>query len=646
MNIKLNRLVIENFKGIKSFEVELEGGNAVIKAENGIGKTTIYDAFLWLLFGKNSEGKKDFEVRPLDGSNQPIKGLVLAVEAELDCDGTIHTFRKEHHEKVVKKQLRGYETLCTIDEVPKKVGEYQDYITELIPEDTFKLLTDLSYFNSKLHWSDRRQVLLDIAGKIGTPEGFDELTAALNGRSVADYKKVLSEQKKRFENERDEINPRIDEIQKGLDEYAGTGTKKPKAQRDKIKAEIAKLDKQRTKLFATEKERQEKMDLIFELTKKRTQRESELANSTIGIKSLLDEKIKIEADVANKQQTVEGVKNDRKFQQTKLSGEKNQLDSLTTSISLAQSEYKTASEAPTDDACYACGQKLPADKLAGAEEKRVANLAKIARRGNGILVEVKACKKSIVEIEATIKELSELLAGAERGLQKVLKAKDKRTAEIDKLVEANQTIPPDSDKAWLVFDGQIKKTEAEIGEPVAEQMQTIEEQKTEKQTAVEKLNQALAQADRAKQDKTRIAELEAKEKELAQKIADIEKQLADIDQYKAVESRAIEEAVNGKFKHVTFKLFGELLNGGLEECCEAIFNGVPYSDMSTGQQIFVGIDIVNVLSAHYDVTVPMFIDHTESMTMPIEADTQTIKLFAKKGTKKLVVEKEGVPAHV
>ena len=81
--------------------------------------------------------------------------------------------------------------------MPKKVGEFQDYITELIPEENFKLLTDLHFFNSKLHWKDRRLFLLDIAGKIETPKGFDELLAALNGRTVEEYKTVLAGQKKR-----------------------------------------------------------------------------------------------------------------------------------------------------------------------------------------------------------------------------------------------------------------------------------------------------------------------------------------------------------------------------------------------------------------------------------------------------------------
>jgi len=65
---------------------------------------------------------------------------------------------------------------------------------------------------------------------------------------------------------------------------------------------------------------------------------------------------------------------------------------------------------------------------------------------------------------------------------------------------------------------------------------------------------------------------------------------------------------------------------------------VPYADMSAGQKIFVGIDIINVLSAHYDTSIPLFIDHAESLTLPIEATSQIIELHAQKNITKLTVE--------
>ena len=257
--IILSNLKIENFKGIDHYELNLDGDNAVITAENGVGKTTVYDALLFLFFGKDSTGRKDFQLRPLDRYNRPVKGVVLAVEATIDIDGVKHVFRKEHHEKVVKNQLRGYETLCWIDEVPRKVGEYAEYIADIVSEDTFKLLTDLRFFNSKMHHTDRRKVLLEIAGEIGTPEGFEELTAALNNRTVEQYKTVLQGQKKRHAKERDEINPRIDELLKGMIHPTGDTTEMA-LRRDKLETEIQQLKIDRQGIDGQEQERQKKIN--------------------------------------------------------------------------------------------------------------------------------------------------------------------------------------------------------------------------------------------------------------------------------------------------------------------------------------------------------------------------------------------------
>ncbi len=87
MKLELLELNIANFKAIQNFAFQPNGGNVTVFGENGCGKTTIYDAFLWLFFGKNSEGKTDFDLRPLDENNVAIKGLVLAVEASLSIDG-------------------------------------------------------------------------------------------------------------------------------------------------------------------------------------------------------------------------------------------------------------------------------------------------------------------------------------------------------------------------------------------------------------------------------------------------------------------------------------------------------------------------------------------------------------------------------
>ncbi len=638
MNVQLNKLTIANFKGINTFYADFDGAHAVIRGANGTGKTTVYDAFLWLLFGKDSTGRKDFELRPLDKDNQPIKGLVLSVEAEIEFDGTTHVLQKQHHEKVVKKQLRGYETLCLIDEVPKKVGEYAQYVNELIPEDTFKMLTSLRHFSEGLHWKDRRAVLLDIAGEIGTPDGFDELLAALNGRTVDEYRKVLAEQKKRLVKDRDEINPRIDEISKGMEGYEPSDETDLRCERESVKLDIERLARTREELLESEQQRQTKLEAINALCGKRVSREMELKNSTAGIQHLLDAKKVIEDAVVERTQAVVSARNARTLKDSEVRTKNTELQSEQRTLADIRAEYTVTEKKPLDNACYACGQSLPESKQAEMEKKRTVALQDIENRGDAAMKRVNACKKAIEALAHECQNLQEKVGQAEIKLVEAEQYRDEKLPHIESQIASKETIKPEDDPVWQGVVEEVKVLQVKVGESVSDQLKTIETKRQPKIDRLAELDSSLARTDRHKEDKARITELEEEEKTLAQAIADIEKQVADIERYNATVSGMVESAVNGRFKYVEFKLFHQLLNGSLEDCCEATLNGTPYPDMSCGEKIIVGIDIINVLSEHYDLSVPLFIDNAESLTLPVESTSQTIELYAQRDIQKMTVE--------
>lgn len=90
----------------------------------------------------------------------------------------------------------------------------------------------------------------------------------------------------------------------------------------------------------------------------------------------------------------------------------------------------------------------------------------------------------------------------------------------------------------------------------------------------------------------------------------------------------ISEIINEKFKVVSFRLFQNQINGGLQETCECTVNGVPYSTLNNGHRIIAGLDIIRSLSELYDVSAPIFIDNAESVNefnLP-DMDTQLILL--------------------
>lgn len=645
MQIHLDNITIENFKGIKKFTTTFNG-NTIIKGENGAGKTTVYDAFLWLLFGKDSSGRKEFGLRPLDAENNAIKGLVVAVEAHIMFGDVRHDLRKEHHEKSNRRgQIKGYETLCWIDEVPKKIGEYTDWIKKAIDEDTFKLLTDTHFFNNKYHWTDRRNILLGIAGEIGTPEGFEELIATLNGRTVEEYRKVLAERKKLANKERDEVNPRIDEVQKQLKAYAGGDTAEDEKARKTLEDELAALAVLRTEIVEGQAARQKKLDEMNLLRGKRTDREGELKNDTTAVDAFIEERTQITNSVEKKKTEIMEKQNAIRHKGDDIKNINANIVACTARLAPIREKYKLLSTISDDDTvCIACKQTLPEDQIEKLKADNKKLLQVTIQEGNAIQAEIGEYKAHLVSCDEELKDFQGQLSILEKELNDGIKYRDDRMVIIEKSIAANVTIDPAVDETCIALSKQINTLASEIGEPAGDQLATIEEKRRVKFRELAEVEKTLAASDQMKKNTERIAELEEKEKELAQLIADIEKEIADIDQYKKAESGLITEAVNGKFDHVTFKLFDTLLNGNIEDCCEAILNGTPYPDMSCGEKNFVGIDIINVLSKHYDLSVPLFIDNAESMTLPIEAKSQVIELYAVPGVKELTVQEANVKA--
>ena len=635
MNINLIELEIKSFKGVKSFTFKPEGKNVVLLGENGTGKTSVYDAFLWLLFGKDSTGRKQFDIRPLDGKNQLIEGLTVSVTGVLHIDGKRLVLRKNQIEKTAKKVVTGYTVECWVDEVPKKVSEYDAYIAGIVSEDTFKLLTDLHCFSDKLHWSDRRKVLLDIAGNIPTPKGFEELLAALNGRSMEDYKAVLAEQRKRLSKEKSEINPRMDEIQRGLDAYAAGGdTAAAEKERGDVTTALAKIDKERQKLIASDQLRATLTDTRNKLKTQRSERETRL--SMLGLDSVLKEKTAIDADLGKREQTLRDARSALFTKTQDIADLAKKIERAKQTLAEIRERFASTKASPMSANCYACGQALPPDKQAEVNKKKDASLAEISKEGAAAKHNSLALQTQWMAMNDEKKTLIEAVDKAAILLKEAEDNKKERFGLLDQQVALNK-IDPATDAEWVQMGKKIAELEKEIGAPAGEQLSELDAARNSISEKLQKINTVLANADNAKKAAIRLNELSAQEKDLAIKIAEIDKRLAEIDAHKAEQSKLIEAAVNGLFKHVNFKLFKTLMNGSIEDTCEATLNGVPYAECSYGQKILMGVDIINVLSTHYQSTVPLFLDNSEGLTFKLETLAQTIKLVATPNYKEIKV---------
>lgn len=639
MRIRLNKIKLEYFKGLKSFEADFQGNNALIRAENGVGKTTVYDGFLWALFGKDSDGRTDFSVRPLDSESNPIPKVVVAVEAEIEVNGTVHTLRKEQHEHITKAGKVSYPKEYLIDGEPGILEKnYKAFIEDRIPEDKFKMFTDLSYFCDKLHWTGRRGLLIDLAGNIPNPAGFNVLLEKMNGKKVKAYEKILNERKKALEKDRDEIGPGIKELQRLLDDYAQSqGDSYPEliAKREDCQQKVDGLTDKRDELVKTQTERQKKTERINQLTVQQLHRASIVKQQQGPVDKLLDERTELEKAHADRTRELVELQGLISQANSAIDSAQNQIDQSLLTLKSIKEEYSKA-DSPN---CSLCGQVWPADKPKPG-------LADIEERGKRVKEAIDSAKIRKGELQD---QLNKLVAAEQEKVEELKQAeevKNARIAEINETITNRPEADPAEDTEWKKLTAEIEKLQAELGEPASKQLENIEAQKKTAEEELHGYNKSLEQFDTNKKTEARIKELEQQEKDLSQKIADVENELDEIARYKMAESKMVEASVNGKFKHVTWKLFKPNLNGSIDDTCEAMYDGTPYADMSAGEKIFCGIDVINTLSDYYGVEAPLFIDHAESMTMPIEAESQVIRLYAQKGVKELLVEVEQNPDEV
>ena len=249
MKLTITALSIRNFKGISDKRIELNGADAVISGRNASGKTTIYDAFLWLLFGKDSSGSATFAFKPLDADGNEIHNLETSVEAEILVDGASHTLRRVSTEKWTKPRgqaehvFGGDTTAFWIDDVPRTMAEYKRFIDGLIPEAQFRLITNHTAFMAQKP-ADRRSVLVGMAGQgvdkklaATMPEAF----AALEGLSPEDARKKLREQRKRLNQEADTIPARIDELHRSIGDANEALRPQFAGEADALTREIARI---------------------------------------------------------------------------------------------------------------------------------------------------------------------------------------------------------------------------------------------------------------------------------------------------------------------------------------------------------------------------------------------------------------------
>ena len=637
-NLKIMRLTLENFKCHRYLNLMLEGGNVSIYGDNATGKTSVYDALTWLLFGKDSagNGEKNIDIKPLDAFGQVADhDAVTAVEAVLLSDGEETVLRRTYKE--VWPTRRGSSELVYdgntseyyVDGVPCKKHAYDDKIRELVPEDVFRLLTSVSYFSADLTWQKRREVLFDMAGTLSdkeilaTDSRFAPLLEGMGKLSLDDYKKKLASEKRGFVGAKTEIPARISECQKTIDQLAAVDFAAAKAEADELES---KQDSIAAQILAIDH------DSAAE------QKRQEIAQAQLDLKNLEHENNVFRASQTAGDMKPEHLRRNLAMLQNRLANNQTMLESAQKSIANYEQQIERSrqqwivvnGEIFTGGICPSCGQALPADKLQAAKERfeagkksrlhdieEIANNQKHAKAQTE--VQIRQYQEAIGYLEGQIKEAEADIANADNRVSLVKDLADfaARSREIRGRIHT--------------LSGELyeitQNTDA-AKNALRQQLNEIKQQRSEKMAIVSK--QAILDYSRE-----RIESLRQDAKNAAECLEAIEKMLYLMDEYSRYKTKFVEDSINSLFRIARFRLFREQANGGIEDRCDVVYEGVPYLGLNNGMKINVGIDIINALSRHYGVCVPLFVDNAESVTRLENAETQVIRLVVSENDKEL-----------
>ena len=633
--IKLKKLTLQDWRA-QNKVVEFTD-NTEIRGYNKSGKSSVYNAFLWLLTGCDDMERSNYNLFDNTIEQTHDTSKVASVEGIFEVDGVEYTLkktaeigwmRKKGHEEWERKGSDTYKFF--VDGIERNAGDYKKTIEDLFATiDKLKIMLNLQYF-LRLDWKEMRKNLQDMVGEISMDDFKGDYSEILNDLKKYTPEEVKSSYKSRIKPIKQAIEslpitietlksslPKIEDIDEVQQEI------------DDAKSQIEMIDKQilgsSESLQKFIDKRNEELTEIGELESEYNKckieheanyrNERSNINEEIGKIAFINDEISREND--KNKQTIANAKEILKLATSKLKKLNEYREQL-----LKQNEEVKAMQF-TDDTCAFCGQKLPEEKLEEAKAKFNANKdakhKSIVVEGKANNLKIEQCKKEIAELEAIIdkgyeekpfKDKSELEAKL-RNLELEFVPYEQTTEGKDKMavitnMKANLTVIPAQDNAALL---NMKKS----------LMQDIEN-----------LSKKLGLKDEYDKQMSVIQSKQKELKESAVELARLEGMLSKVNAYEREKAAIISDRVNGKFDYIQVEMTEVNKSGELVDTCKILdADGVSASSTNFASQVRCGIDISTAFCKFYGINLPIFIDFAESICEDNYPDTdrQTIKLI-------------------
>jgi DNA repair exonuclease SbcCD ATPase subunit len=615
MRMTLKKIIIQNFKGCKDRVIDFTNRTA-IKGVNGSGKTTVADAVMWTLFGKDSTGAGTFDIRPKDQDNNDVDFIEIKVESIWDVDGKELTLVKTQRQKWVKKRgsenqtFEGNENLYEINTIPKSEKEFKAYIEAIIPEEVFRFASNTNAFMAQKA-VDRRKTLFNLVSDITDTDvlesdpKFQPLAVQLSQFTFEEIlsrdKKALSENKKRLA----EIPARIDEVSKSI------------VEQDYSSAEI-KLLELREWLASVENDVSDASvyNQVNQLKAEVSKYKGELQEIAREANSkIVNARKELQYKIIDTDQAISRLINQVDVDEKQLENIRSLITGNGERLQRLSEDYTTekAKEMPEGtNLCPVCHQEYPESMKesmrAAFESEKDKKLMEININGKSVSESIKTYKAQAIDLDGRISHGNNQI--------NTLKAdKANLQTELELLPVFVDLSKNDvycaTENSLINAEGNLQIA-VNMTKDADARKQAVTERKRAIQSEIDAVNRILSGRQTVANAKARVEELKTEQRRLSQDIANTEKEIYLLEEFNKAKVNLLSDKINAHFKVVKWKLFERQINGGYNPICEPLVNGQAYSSaLNSGHKILAELDIIQALQNIYDVSVPVFLDNAE-----------------------------------
>lgn len=634
MQIELKTMTLRNFKKVQHQELTFFR-NTLISGGNATGKSTVYDAYLWCLFGVTSH--PDTTVQTLDKNNEIIHKLDTSVTIVINYDN-------ERDLKIERRLTERWKGKGTIDE--KLLGTTQTRIIDDVPYSAKAFCEKLSCLcnyedwfmlsNINLFWSYkvdvRRRILMSLAGKIDEEKLMSDFPAVYNGTTVEhkDVADMLTQQKVVRKKANDELLaiPAKVQAQDALrvdDDFVIV-----EEELHKVDKQIADIDAALQGVVVDTSEQKEFSKKLASAKEIYNQSRTAWQDNHYKEVGNLFESVNFASDELRKSHTKAKVNKDA-YVQAKI-----KLASLTEDFENLIKQWKDVNEKEFSfaqtDVCPICGRPYTDEMREKEYEKAVSEFnARKAQQLTDIQNKASEKRAQMTVLKGNINTYKQITASAdEQDLSKKQKEYDaliQQQAEVQQKTWEQSAEKAEADKALQAI---------EATKPVAKTGTTFEEKKhmkAELSARHDELVKRLSARETNERIEIEKKKLDSRSRQLAQIIADCDDIIRQVKDYKKAKIAVVESKANAYFSLIHWRFYEQnITNDDEKEICTAVDrNGIDYNNTNDGNVINMGIDIINGISKAKGISVPLFVDRKESVENALRSPQQTIYLQCKYG---------------